>query len=144
MSLNSAIYHYLQTRTGLTALVSTRVYPSAAPSSVAKPYITYVKISSEHTSHQTASSGLAAPLYQFDVWADSALSAEAVYEQLRLALDTFSGTMGTGAYATTVERVIVQDDDEGHEPPKDGSQQATYRHRIDVTIWHRETVPTFS
>ena len=110
---------------------------------MARPYITYTKISNDHTSNQSGGSGLAQPVYQLDVWADSALSAESVYDALRAALDGYSGTMGTGAYETTVESVFVVDDDEGFEKPTDGSQQATYRHRVDITIWHRETVPTF-
>lgn len=143
MSFNSALYHYLSSNAAIASLVGTRIYPQRAESGAARPYITYAKIGNDHVHHQGGAAGLTSAMRQLDVWADSALSAESVYDALRTALDGMSGTMGTGAYETTVESILIVDDDEGFEKPTDGSQQATYRHRVDITIWHRETVPTF-
>lgn len=142
MSLDSALYSHLTTDSAITALIAMRVYPDAAPQDVAWPYVTFMAAATENGRHMTAGDGLARVTMQIDVWADSSEARRAITGALFNRLHGFRGAMG--AEALGVRSVHFDGPANTHERPTDDGEIGTYRGRCDVTIWHVESVPTFT
>lgn len=140
MTMGAGLYSYLASVTDLTDEVSTRIYASAAPQGTTLPYITYHEISGETQHHQTAAAGLVDSRFQIDVWAANHTSREAVFEEVRLALDGYEGAMGS----TTVDRVVIESRQDSTDRGEAGSEVPVFRKSIDCRIWFRESVPSFS
>lgn len=121
MSLESDLYTRLSTFAGLTALVSTRIYPSRLPDNPTLPAVVYTRIT---TTHVLASGDvpLVRARMQIDVWDDSYLDVVAVAAQVHAALDMASPT---GLVAT-----IPENDSDDYD-----SEALLHRKRMDFWIW---------
>lgn len=130
MIIEEALKSYLTGYAGLTALISTRVYPLRLPESPTYPSVTYQRISAPRIHSHSGPSGLAFPRFQFDCYSPTYLGAKAVATQVRLALDGYTGTMGGGV---SVGSSLLQDD-------RDFYDTATriWRVSIDFIIGHTE------
>lgn len=118
-----------------------RVYPvGEVPTSAARPYITFQKISNTHTGHQGGGSGLAHARYQFNCWADTANAADVLADEVRKHLDYFTGDMGTAPNTVDVRVCVLDNDIDDFEQPTDASQVGRFVNRLDFVIHHRETV----
>jgi len=86
MSAESTLYSILSTAAGVTALVSTRIYPDLVPEEKATPYIGYERVSGEQIT--TLSGDRLGELGGFTVacWAETRLDAEAVANSIITAL----------------------------------------------------------
>ena len=150
MSFQSDLLVYLATKAGLTALVSTRIYPQLASTrafrvsqtGAAYPYIVIQQISGDHVRHMQGPSGLAKERYQFDCIAETQTVANQVAEQLRLALDGYRGDMGTGP--TQVQGAFLLDEGDTLDASPDQDKARAYGVRQDYEIWHDEVKPVFS
>jgi hypothetical protein len=137
VTIGAAVYKYLTTYAGLTALISTRVYPDVLPQSVTYPCVSFEAISEEEIeSFQTASSTLIGVTYSFSCWAATRASARAISEQIRTAFKNYSGVMGGagGVTVSAVEKIsridsTVQDSD---------GRIIAYLTTIDFQIWYQE------
>lgn len=87
MSAETELYAALSGRAGLTALVSTRIYPDAIPENAALPAVVYVR--SNTSPYYTIGGILVAEDVKFAItaWSESRTNAEAVADQIQLALD---------------------------------------------------------
>lgn len=132
MTIDDAIYAYLSTYAGLTALISTRVYPDVMPQGAVLPVIVHQQISGIRVHAMGNDPGLAYPQWQFTCWATTKLAAKTVAVQLRTALQNYSGTMG-GAGGVVVQRVYIDDEASGQDPPT-----GLFFVRQDYIIWHEE------
>lgn len=139
MSLKSALFSYLSTTTGVTALVGSgtacRVYPDMVPEGATTPYIRYRIISSEHVRNMTDASGFAMRRVQFDIFGTSALNVEAVFSALSNALEAKRGNIGTENLAVLSSGIETERDE--YVAPVNGSQQSLSRRSVDFMIWHR-------
>ena len=108
VTLREAIYNYLSGYTGLTDLVSTRIYSQVMPQGVVYPAVTYQVISPGTVNHlMNSDSGLYKdPQVQVSSWASTQSSGDAVAVQVSAALKDYSGTMG-GDGGITVQRVFL-------------------------------------
>lgn len=139
VSIQGALFHYLTNNTGVKALVKSRVYPAGdVPSSATLPYVVYQKLGDEHQITQCAASNVAAARFQIDGYAASALTADAVYNALRAALDGYYGEMGATGATVHVERIFLESDNADFIPPSDASERGPHRVSLDVTVWHAE------
>lgn len=143
--LKSALHQYLATCTGLVALVpAARIYRGRRPAGSPLPAITYWRVSEVDEDHQEGATGLAQARYQFDIWAAADSAAEAIRVELRGALHGLSHTtIGTGAAATAVQGVRLQNTVDSQDWPADGSDVHVRQISIDALVWHETTVPTF-
>lgn len=132
MHIEEAIYSYLSTYAGLTALTSTRIYPGALPQKCTLPAIVYSRISTPRVHTMGNDPGLASPKFQFDIWAETLLSALGVKAQLKKALQDYSGTMG-GAGGVTVQAILLDDERQDYEP-----ETKLHNIQMDFIIWHLE------
>jgi predicted site-specific integrase-resolvase len=109
MTIEEGIYSYIQTKSGVTSLVSTRVYPSNMPQDFTLPAIVYFRVSSERQHEARESSvtqGKARARYQFDCMAETYDGAKALGEALRIAMDGYIGLMGSN----TVQACSLEND----------------------------------
>lgn len=129
MSFYQDLYTYLQTQAGLTALVSTRMYPVRMPQSPTLPALVIQKVARAREYSQSGDSNLANPTYQIRCWAETHEDAVALQVQVEGALSAFSGTMGSETvYSAFIENVI--DDFE--------EETGLYSQIVDVDFWHKD------
>ena len=95
MPIESALYSKLAATSGVTALVSTRIYPNAIPQNASLPAIAYQVISTDRNYRQAGQSNVALPRIQITVEAVSYSSMVAVCAAVRAALSGYKGTVGT-------------------------------------------------
>lgn len=111
MSIESDLYSGLTGHAGLSALISTRLYPDVAAQNATRPYAVYQRISTVKTQ---AISGVVVselPRFQFSIYADTALSALNVAAQVQAALLAFAGSSVT-IYERPLEneRTVYEDE----------------------------------
>lgn len=123
---------YLKGYAGLTALVSTRIYPQPLPQGATLPAVTYKRISTPRVMSHSGASGLAMPRFQFDCWSEDVLEARQVANQVRIALTAFRGTMG-GAGGVSVQGGFPKNELGDYDPTP-----GRYRAILDVVIHHQE------
>jgi hypothetical protein len=90
--IETAIFSYLQTRTGLTALVGTRIYKNRIPEGAPVPHVHYQRLAAIREPTLTGPLGGCSAHYDFNIFAKSAASMDAIRIQLRKALNGYSGT----------------------------------------------------
>ncbi len=108
MVIEKAIENYLKTKTGLTALVQTRIFPDAIPeTNQTWPAITYQLISGvdDHALSEDPDSTTAR--WQFTIVSKTAAERANVWNQLKSAFQDFSGIMG-GAGGIQVHAVLQE------------------------------------
>lgn len=93
--VTEALYSKLSGTAGLTALVSTRIYPDLMPQTPTMPAVVYQMISNHREERHRGQTGDARPRFQITCWAATPLAAAAVAEQVRLAVMAMSGTIAS-------------------------------------------------
>lgn len=98
--LEEAIFARLKASTGVTGIVSTRIYPTRLPQNPTYPAVTYQRITGRSDFHQTGLSGMGEGRIQISCWTKTAEKGGGDYpqakdlrEQVRLALAGFQGTV---------------------------------------------------
>ena len=139
MTIEAAVYSRLGAVAGVTALVSTRIYPDQGPQKPTDPYITFRVVSERHEHHMTAAAGGVFARVQIDCWSRTSEDAAAVGEAVRNALQGWTGTAGSVAVKLShlANRFSMP------AGPSDGSDAAWHRATLDFLMGHTETVPTF-
>jgi hypothetical protein len=149
VDLEEGIVTYLRARTGITALVSTRIYDQVVPTpdegepDANYPAITYQVISNNSVMSHQGSSGLAFVRVQFNCWGRTKLEVLSIRNALMDALNGFKGLFGTvvvGACLKVDERDMPN---EKFASPE--LRQARVKGKsLDFQIWHNEPKPTFA
>lgn len=123
------LYTYLQTQTGLTALVGTRIHPVRMPQEPTFPAIVITKVSKPRVTAHTGDSRLANPRYQFTCWAVKHSVAVQIAAELRISLSGFKGLMnGRRVDASLLENEIDSSD------PDTGA----YAQIVDYIFWIKD------
>lgn len=122
MSLQAAIIAELKDTAGVTALVSTRVYGSLAPSDSAFPRIMMQQAGGSSEHYLGAETDKARASMQIVCWGTTIDSAHAVAEQVRLAISGKRGTFGTGGNTIVVESCIREGRYQAAEDPEAGEE----------------------
>lgn len=138
-SLEQGLITYLLTKSGVTDLVGTRVYPIRAPQSqTTYPLIVVTRVGSARVTDMGGEVGLAHARIQIDCWGKTQLSVINVEDAVRLVLSGYTGTAGTIA----VRRAVYVGDNDAPVRPNDGSDVWVSRRSTDWDIWHTETAAT--
>lgn len=130
--LEEGLYSYLASYSGLTALVSTRIYPLRMPADATLPCVTYQRISTPRTltmDTSGATGDLTSPRIQFDAWDTTQSSVKAITDQLRAALNGKTGSTG----GVTIRASMANDEAATYE-----SEAQLYRSRSDYIIFVEE------
>lgn len=121
MSIESSLINVLEGHAGLTALVSTRIYPDQLPDNPTLPAVVYQRVA---TMHDKASGKV--PLrrvrFQIDVWSDRRLDTVNVGAQLHDVIDMQS--------ASGIVAMFPEDDHDEFD-----ADARLYRRRIDIYAW---------
>jgi hypothetical protein len=133
MSLKQALYGYLQ------PILNIPINPDIARRKT-RPYMIYQFVSAEHVRHTLAGSGFCNRRVQFDIYADSALEADTLFETLRNNLDNFRGDME----GLEIQGSALDTERDLYINPEDASAVGKHRRSADFIIWHRESIPDYS
>ena len=115
MSAESSLYSLLSGNGGVTALVSTRIYPDAMPEKTTYPAIVFARIGTEPLVLVHGASGYADMEFSIGCWGETRAAADAVASavQTACATSTFSITgreagfdPETGLVATTLSATV--------------------------------------
>lgn len=125
--ISAALVTYLKAYAGLTALVSTRIYPVQLPDDRTIPAVTYHM----QTSPRTHVCSYAKPYFRITAWSYTHALSWQIAEQVRLALESYHGAMGT-VHAFS----MVEDLSDGHfEPVPD---PGLFPVHVYARIWYQE------
>lgn len=119
MSIETELYTYLSTYAGLTALVSTRIYPLVAPQKIQEPYCTFQKISSSRQYSHGGYSGLQRPRMQVTCYAPTYEAAKAISVQVIAAVEAWPGAANIQATFVENETDLYNPDTELYQVPVD-------------------------
>jgi hypothetical protein len=127
LSLDESQYAYLSTYSGLTNLISTRLYPDRLPEEPTLPAVVYLRVSGRRLAVQVGPGTGPAVRMQYTVFATTRASARAIADQIIAALDGYKGIMGTGGADVTVLEIAGEMDQ--HDPETD-----EYQTMLDVIL----------
>ena len=133
MELGEALYTKLSGTAGVSALVSTRIYPVVVPQNGSLPCITYQQISEPWAHAMGTDPGIRSPRYQISAWSTSYSQVKSVAKQVRTALQDFTGTMG-GAGGIAVQRVFFEGETDMSDVDPE-SQAVTHHVAQDFIFW---------
>ena len=125
-SLEESIVTILTGNVALAALVGTRVEPAPKAQGSALPAISYTRVSTVAVHAHSGAVGLRRAWVQFDVWASSALSAQAVTQALHTALEHYRGTVG----GVRIDAALSLNDRAVYNP-----ETNSYRRIVEYYIW---------
>lgn len=135
--VENAIYSILSNDADVTALVSTRIYPMTAPQGTALPYIVYAREATDHHEVLAGSAGFARATMSVESFATTYLSARAIAEKVRLALQGNSGTHAS----VVIDGVNLAGDRDVQIVPQNAEDPATFSTQQDFAMWFAEAVP---
>ena len=108
MAIEEALYTRLSGHAGLTALVSTRIYPVKLPQNPVYPAVTYESRGGGAVQQSMGvTTGIRRPIFQIACFADTYDSACSVGAQVQAALSRYRATVGG---------IVIQDILETDEP----------------------------
>lgn len=128
MTIEEALKAHLNSS---VTLVSNRVYPVVLPPAATLPALAYLKVSNVPLYAHDGDAGLPAVRFQFDIWASTYSSLQAVKAQLMTALSGYRGTMG-GVGGVTVGSSFLVGEQDDYEP-----ETSRYREMLDFIIQYR-------
>lgn len=123
MTFEAALKAHLNNDTAIAALIGDRMFPIVAPQSVARPYVTYQRITGTPMTDLDGLDGALAEIrVQIDAFASGFEAARALAELIRVRLQT-----ATAAFAavTNFDQDFFEDD------------VRLYRVALDVSFWYR-------
>lgn len=138
MPIQHDVIAYLLTVDAITdtAGVGTRIRSVRRQQSDALPGITVRLLDNEDQKHLGGGSGLAESAVEIESYGETPLQAATVDEQVRLALDSYEGAMGSSTVRETNLTSAIEDYDQN----SDGSDKAAYIVLRIATIWHFQSV----
>jgi len=117
---------------GITALISSRIYPIKIPPNTTMPALTYTRISGRRIESLLGNSALCYARYQLDAWGRKYSDVKALAEQVRLCLEGYKGTLaGVIFYGVNYlgDQDLYEDDTE------------VFRVSMDFVVHHNEEQP---
>jgi hypothetical protein len=133
MTIEAALYTYLSTHAGLSALIGTRIYPITIAQGAAMPAIAYQLIDDLPVHSGIADVKVHAARFQFSCFGGGTseyTSACAVAAQVKSALQDYTGVMG-GAGGVTVQRSFLENSTDLYDETMNRCGRA-----VDFIIWH--------
>jgi len=146
MSIESALVTYLESKTEITNLVSTRIYPVLAPQNTTSPYITYQMISDSPNYCTSGDAKLNEARIQINAFDEIASGAtgnsyktvKQIQEALRDVLSGFRGTWGS----TFINRCVVGGFSDLPQSPDSGREIGVSAVTCDLTIHYTVAAPS--
>lgn len=131
-SIKGATYYILSNDNGVSAIVGTGIYPSAAPSTATCPFITYSVISELTDKVTTGATGTTRYRLQFSCYSFDSITNTSLVQALKDCLDVKTYTHG-GFQASFFEDASM----DTTQAPTDASEQFSYQTNVDYVVWFR-------
>jgi hypothetical protein len=132
MAIEEHIFQRLSGYAGLTALVSTRIYPGMLPETPTYPALTYEITNTDRESAMGSDPGIAHGRLSIMTYGTTYKSARDVKEQVRSALQRYRATLD----GTQIMDTFVEDD---RDEPPDLINGVIVRTRVvEFTVHYRE------
>lgn len=141
MSLRNAIKEHLAVDGGVSPIVVDRIYELIAAHDATLPYLVIEITDEAGQPHLRGASGLVEATVAIECVATTAAVMDALTKAVREAMDTASGTLGTGADATVVRNMALDARGDTVLEPLDASRGYKRVKRLVFTVWYRESVP---
>jgi hypothetical protein len=109
MNVGQIIYGVLSAASGVTSIVSIRIYPDMAPQNASFPYIVFQKLQTQPTDTKEGVSPLDKLLVQVDCYSNNYDNAHSLAGAVRTALDRYTGTIN----GHVVDKIIFSNDSSG-------------------------------
>lgn len=126
----AALYSKLSTDSGISALVSTRVYPVRLPQNPVFPCVTF-QVITEPQIYTMEGKNAPNAQFQIDCWADEHEDAHGLAAAVSACLSGFRGTMGTGGNAHNVSACLQRNATDLFSP-----EVNDYRVSLDFSVWY--------
>ena len=144
MALGADVRAYLLSKSAVTNVIGTRLYPGFVPQKNSTyPCIVYQVISSSPQHHLGGGAGFAHTRIQFDIYSTTAATRDSLADVLRDQLQGFPSsttTMGN----STVTSVTAEVGRDLYETPQDNSDTGLFRFSVDYWFRHNQAVPTYA
>lgn len=133
-SIEESIYYLLFQNTGLTDLISTKIYPAIVPQNGTLPCLTYQQISGNRDQEISGASGFVTARYQINCWAKTYSETRQLANEARLSLTGQSGWIN-GVYIH-----CIQLENESDMPQIDAENEVISRYgkRLDFQVYFAE------
>lgn len=139
MSLYADLCTYIETKTAITNLISTRFYPQIVKGGATLPYAIYSRTNVQRYPVSSGSSGLVTTTVRITSFADTYDGAVGLANQFRIALDGKSGTIGSG---TVMDKCRLVSESDNIDPVEFAQNDAPHFVSQDYQITHTESIPT--
>ena len=137
--IEQAIYSVLSGNAAVSALVSTRIYPTIAPEGASLPFLAYRRVETEHVQTKSRTQDdLARARIEVRCVASSYSGVRTLADKVRLALHGYAGT--SGSY--TIRGTISEGEYDSGELPPDGTDVPRHVVVNDYGVWFSETAPS--
>ena len=130
---------YLLTKTAITDLVGTRVYPSVLPQNAEVPAIVYDVMGGSPDDVLSGSSGSYRAVVDVECISENHITSNDIAEQIRLVTQGYFGAMGSEQCNAC--RLLGRF--EQYLAPIDGSDLGRHVVAISLEITHNQTIPTY-
>lgn len=138
MSLQSSLCTYVESKTEVTDLISTRFYPQIVKGGVALPFAVYSRVSVKRYPKSTGSTGLLTTVVRIVSFAQEYSDAVNLADQFRDILDGKTGTVGDQYF----DGCRLIDESDNIDPVEFAQNDAPHFVSQDYQITHYESVPT--
>lgn len=141
---DSAIATFLLSRTEITSVVGTNVYPDEAHQGTQYPYITYAMIGGEEIYNLTGGDNISYQMVQFVIYASKSSDRALLREGLRNILSGkgLSLLTYTGGSVTLLSCFLVNGGKNFYTSARDGSEIGIYERRMTFKMCFKQSVPT--
>jgi len=139
--LHNALVSHLVNDGNVSARISARAaWGQPDESWEGSDYVTLSRIGHGHERAMTSGQvGLARAMVQLSAWSSDPQAAFLLANDIRLALDGFSGTMGTAPNTVTVRGAFLRNEVDDYEAESTGAMASNYRVIQEWEIVHAET-----
>jgi hypothetical protein len=131
---------YLLTKTAITDIVGTRIYPTILPQNATLPAIVFDVFGGTPDDVLTGSSGSFRAVVDLECISANHITSNDLAEQVRLVTQGYFGAMGD----EQINAARLLSRSENYVQPIDGSDVGRHVVSISLEITHNQTIPTFT
>jgi hypothetical protein len=133
--MEEALRSLIVANSGVTALVSTRVYWGLVPQAVqTQSWVRMNRITGNRDNHMQGPSGLVSSAVQVDCVSNTYSGAKLTARAIVAVVNGYRGTSGSMA----IQGIFIRDERDGNEAAT-GDTATRFMTSLDLEIWHPET-----
>jgi len=133
-TVEQAIYSKLSADPAVSALVSTRIYPSVVPQGESMPAITYQMVSGVPEETTDTAQGWRVARFQITCWAETYSGAKTLAEAVRKDLHRYSGTVNS----VVIDSVLLENETDMPNLSVGTDVLRRFGKALDFEIWFEE------